>query len=150
MAEKLVGLQIGSVHIRFLQIVMPNNKSVGWSAGDDDWPGDDDRAGDDHWAGDDDWAGSMMLEAWRALHNHGRSGGPVKRFGEPLAAVVGPVKRFGEHLVVAVGPVKRFMQSFDAAHRLERMFDREALHGRVCWAHSLRRRTVLDMRRVWV
>ena len=26
-------------------------------------------------------------------------------------------------------PVKRFGQSIDAAHRLERLFDREALHG---------------------
>ena len=67
--------------------------------------------------------------------------GLVKRFEEPLVAVVGPVKRFGEHLVAAVGLVKRFSHSFDAAHRLERLFDWEALHGE-SWAHSLRRCTV--------
>ena len=37
--------------------------------------------------------------------------------------------RFGEPLVASVGPVKRFGQSIDAAHRLERIYDRKALHG---------------------
>ena len=41
--------------------------------------------------------------------------------------------RFGEHWVVAVvgRQERRFGQSVDEAHRLERLFDRKALDGRV-------------------